>query len=936
MVVLRINNIYTDILGDMPDGIDSNGKKIDHWKGIETQLRFRPQGYQFSPQFNKKYFRCPECKCLFLKHICPTCSVENIFLHRQWDGWKKQFWRGKKRTYFPTGLLSLVIDYFKKLNIPFIRQDTRIKPAKNAQFESSGAFIDRDYQVDAIKKAVQKTRGIMMAATGSGKTIMAGGIMKELNVLPVIFFVTSIDLLTQAKESFEQALMLDGKPLKVGQIGGGVVDIRDVNVMTIQTAVRALGKRWDQTYKFDTESANDPTPIAQYRDEIVGLLHTCRLSFSDECVTGDAVVITRKGPVRIDKLFHHIGQDILSVSNNSAVWKKITHFYSKGRQKVIKIKLTNGKTIKCTKDHLIMTRQGWKSAQSILVRDLILCSANAVVDKKLMSEINLHPNTPNTYLGIKLKNEQKKNGNENSKKASTMPPSVNAGVNNRCSCIREHWNHSLKDEGIEAIEDSFMGTINDPIYGTSNYPNKRNKQYLAPFLETHPCRFLRNEVRIRDFIAITVYNNLAGLNSNRPILRDYRPDIGNMRTGDMENNCRHSELAATQSLKKYIPYRTTTTRKGSHDLGSTKSDQSDLRGGFVMTAAEIHIQSLYTLRASHRRKSLLSQIGSPINMDQLVSIKPKNVTKPYILKKEPDKRLYQKSRNSSPPVCDIKYVAVESVALCDTEELVYDITVEDSHCFFANNMLVHNCQHWRAATCQLITRELHQAYYTYGLSATPYRDDGDDMLIQACFGRTFVEISASLLIRQEWLMRPDIKMVHIRTKKSVYKTWQKLYKDQVVDNKYYNESVAKIATAYINRDRLVLVLVQQVNHGKALARMIPGAVFLSGISTKKKRETGIKNLRNKYISCIVSTAIFDEGIDIKPLDTVILAGGGKSRTRAMQRIGRIIRPFEGKTKATAIDFYIHQKYLENHAIERMKMYVTEPEYVVEEIDPRLL
>ena len=100
-------------------------------------------------------------------------------------------------------------------------------------------------------------------------------------------------------------------------------------------------------------------------------------------------------------------------------------------------------------------------------------------------------------------------------------------------------------------------------------------------------------------------------------------------------------------------------------------------------------------------------------------------------------------------------------------------------------------------------------------------------------------------------MRPDIKMIHIRTKKSVYKSWMKLYKDKVVENKFYNESIAKIATAYINRGRLVLVLVQQVNHGKALSSMIPGSVFLSGKSTKKKREAGIKNLRNKYISCIV-------------------------------------------------------------------------------------
>jgi superfamily II DNA or RNA helicase len=183
-------------------------------------------------------------------------------------------------------------------------------------------------------------------------------------------------------------------------------------------------------------------------------------------------------------------------------------------------------------------------------------------------------------------------------------------------------------------------------------------------------------------------------------------------------------------------------------------------------------------------------------------------------------------------------------------------------------------------------------------------------------------------------------MVHVRGKQSIYKQWQSIYKDQVVENDMYNGMIANIANAYIKEGRLVLILVKHINHGKTIESMIPGSIFLSGNSPKKARENGIKSLRNKYISCIVSSSIFDEGIDIKPLDTVILAGQGKSKTRALQRIGRIIRKFEDengnkKEKATAIDFCIHQKYLKNHAIDREKTYQLEPEFSVEDIDPIL-
>jgi len=61
-------------------------------------------------------------------------------------------------------------------------------------------------------------------------------------------------------------------------------------------------------------------------------------------------------------------------------------------------------------------------------------------------------------------------------------------------------------------------------------------------------------------------------------------------------------------------------------------------------------------------------------------------------------------------------------------------------------------------------------------------------------------------------------------------------------------------------------------------------------------------MREGAPSITIASVIFDEGIDCRPLDTLILAGGGKSATRSLQRIGRILRPYEGKTKAIAVDF----------------------------------
>ena len=245
MITLRIGNIFTDIIGDLPSA---------RYKGLETTLAFRPEGYAFTPAFNKI-----------------IRDKNGNFIRRAWDGWNRQCWKNNSRTYFPTGLMSLAVQYFHENQIPFEYEDLRIKPNTNlGDLSHNKKYIYRDYQQEIIDTACNRTRGIIRLPTGGGKTIAGAGIIEQLGLCPFIFFVTSIDLLMQTKESFEDILRQNGSPLKVGQIGAGVVDIADVNVMTIQTAVRALGKSWKQ-FKFDSDDTDDKTDVESRREDIKDL-----------------------------------------------------------------------------------------------------------------------------------------------------------------------------------------------------------------------------------------------------------------------------------------------------------------------------------------------------------------------------------------------------------------------------------------------------------------------------------------------------------------------------------------------------------------------------------------------------------------------------------------------------------------------------------------
>lgn len=132
--------------------------------------------------------------------------------------------------------------------------------------------------------------------------------------------------------------------------------------------------------------------------------------------------------------------------------------------------------------------------------------------------------------------------------------------------------------------------------------------------------------------------------------------------------------------------------------------------------------------------------------------------------------------------------------------------------------------------------------------------------------------------------------------------------------------------------RQTLILVRHIAHGEILQDMIPGSVFIHGSIASKSRQNTINRMKEGKHRCVIASSIFDEGVDIRPLSALILAGSGKSQTRALQRIGRVIRAYEGKTDAIIVDFFDDMKYMRKHSQARRRMYKTEPKFEISDIE----
>jgi superfamily II DNA or RNA helicase len=225
-----------------------------------------------------------------------------------------------------------------------------------------------------------------------------------------------------------------------------------------------------------------------------------------------------------------------------------------------------------------------------------------------------------------------------------------------------------------------------------------------------------------------------------------------------------------------------------------------------------------------------------------------------------------------------------------------------------------------------------RANYAFGYSASPWRDDGSDLMIEAAFGKRIIDITASELIRQGYLVKPYI------TIKDAPATWsgdtyEQIYKSAIVENTLRNIQIASDALNQYSRGRNTLVLVTQIKHGEILEKILRGmgmpAVFISGKSGMKKRRQTIQDMRDGKAQVVIASTIADVGLDVPRLQSIIEAGAGKSSVTALQRLGRIMRPFEGKNECYFITYRDNVPYINSQIDNKIRIWSTEEEFVID-------
>jgi superfamily II DNA or RNA helicase/HKD family nuclease len=204
-----------------------------------------------------------------------------------------------------------------------------------------------------------------------------------------------------------------------------------------------------------------------------------------------------------------------------------------------------------------------------------------------------------------------------------------------------------------------------------------------------------------------------------------------------------------------------------------------------------------------------------------------------------------------------------------------------------------------------------------GLTATPERADGND--VRSFFdGRVAAEmrlwdaLSADLLCPFHYFGVADgVDLSHLQWSKGAY--------DQSALSGVYtgNDARARIVLKQVRdkvadvRSMRALGFCVSIPHAEYMTRVFNDAGIPSLAVTSRPgsadRADALRRLAAKEVNAIFTVDVFNEGVDIPSIDTVLFLRPTESATVFLQQLGRGLRRADDKPVLTAIDFVGHQR-----------------------------
>jgi superfamily II DNA or RNA helicase len=261
---------------------------------------------------------------------------------------------------------------------------------------------------------------------------------------------------------------------------------------------------------------------------------------------------------------------------------------------------------------------------------------------------------------------------------------------------------------------------------------------------------------------------------------------------------------------------------------------------------------------------------------------------------------------SRPERWDHVFASVQSLASYGVDRLPADhfdlVVVDEFH-------------HAEASTYRRLLDHLHPAELL-GLTATPERADGID--VRSFFNnraayelRLWDALAADLVPFHYFGIADDVDLTGIEWKRGQYDV-------TLLDQIYTGNDARAAKVLHALRDKVTDIRAMRglgfcvsVAHAEYMAEVfrragIP-ATAVSGETASRARAEALTQLKRREVNCLFAADLFNEGLDVPAVDTVLFLRPTQSATVFLQQLGRGLRRAPGKAVLTVLDFIGQQR-----------------------------
>jgi len=247
-------------------------------------------------------------------------------------------------------------------------------------------------------------------------------------------------------------------------------------------------------------------------------------------------------------------------------------------------------------------------------------------------------------------------------------------------------------------------------------------------------------------------------------------------------------------------------------------------------------------------------------------------------------------------------------------------------------IILDECHHAPARSFMEVVSAFN-AHYRYGLTATPYREDGLGRLMFQALGPALCYLDKEVLRKNGQLVTPLVQRRPTEFKFPYNPAGGKRFGyaalcDALATDVKRNQQIATdvVVESSIDENNVCIVLVGRIPHGEELHQILdqilPGVGFVHSKMSNKKSDEILDAFETGKLRILIATyRMLAEGFDYQPSNRLFLTAPFKGRSLIEQACGRIERTFPGKTDAVVFDYVDqHVGVLNRQADVRLDVY----------------